>query len=812
MDAAIAATGGSHGFLPALTSFVGRDSEVAEVAALLGRHRLVTVTGPGGMGKTRLAGEVARGVAGRFADGAWLVELAAVSGPGQVAAVIAARLGVSATSGLPLSEALASALGRRQLLLVLDNCEHVLPAVAALCAAVLPVADDVRVLATSREPIRIAGEARFRLRPLSAAVTGTSEAPEVPAAVRLFADRAQQVEPWFVLDRETVPAVARLTARLDGMPLAIELAAARVEALGLARLVDEIEGSLRLLTSADRMAPARHHSLATTVEWSYRLLDDGERRVFRLLAVFPGPFTLDAAVAVAGPGSEPAVLHLVDCSLLSPPRPGPDGRVRYSMPETIRTFGADQLQASGERAEADAALAGYALTVAEQAATDRRTPLEPAAVRWLDAEDATIQQAVTWALAHDPGTALRLAVAVAEWWLLHGRSEAAREALLVAVGHTPHGSPQWCLAQFWLGDLGPPTVSLGHETAAWEVLSAQPATPLLAELLAGRSRTLMYLGRMAEAASDARQALEVSRQVGYPAGEILALAQLSRTAHYAEDPVAALDWARQAQRVLASGEYGWTMRFTGPFIIEVLIESGDLTAARRSLTDSLAWARETGNRSAQASFKSLTADLDLRAGDLAGAGRRIREAMELSLAAGSLSARLLQRLDLLGHLCAARCQWAEAVTIWAALQARLDAEGSLDAPLHAQRRRDPLQRAASALGPDRTRAARERGAAMSRTAIIEFALLLTDGPADPLAGSQAGGPRAQPALAGLAQLSAREQELVSLVARGRTDAQIAAQLFISVSTVRSHLDRVRDKTSCRRRADLTRLALQAGLV
>ena len=181
------------------------------------------------------------------------------------------------------------------------------------------------------------------------------------------------------------------------------------------------------------------------------------------------------------------------------------------------------------------------------------------------------------------------------------------------------------------------------------MLCAQPPTPLLAELLAGRSRTQMYFGRIPEAVSDARQALEVARQAGYPAGEILALAQLSRTAHYAGDPVAALDWAREAQRVLASGELGWTMRFTGPFIIELLLESGDLQAARRSLADSLAWARETGNLAIQASSILLMADLDLRAGDLAGSGRHLREAIEIGLRTG-LPARLLPRLDLLAHL------------------------------------------------------------------------------------------------------------------------------------------------------------------
>ena len=230
------ALGSVHGFPAALTSFVGRAGVVDEIAGQLGRDRLVTVTGPGGAGKTRLAGEVARQVAGRFADGVWLAELAAVRDPAQVAAAVAAALGIRDLPSAAAADALASALARRQLLLVLDNCEQVIGAAAELCGRLLLGADDVRVLATSREPLRIAGEVQYRLGPL------TLPGPDDPAdrdgseAVALFADRARRADASFALDGETTPIVARLVARLDGMPLAIELAAARVEALGVAQL------------------------------------------------------------------------------------------------------------------------------------------------------------------------------------------------------------------------------------------------------------------------------------------------------------------------------------------------------------------------------------------------------------------------------------------------------------------------------------------------------------------------------------------------------------------------------------------------
>ena len=226
------AAGSMHGFPAALTSFVGRAAVVDEIAGQLGRCRLVTLTGPGGAGKTRLAGEVARRVAGRFADGVWLAELAAVREPAQVAAAVAAALGIRGLPSAGAPDAVAHALARRQLLLVLDNCEHVIGAAAELCGRLLLGADDVRVLATSREPLRIAGETRYRLAPLTLPAPDNPADPDGSEAVALFADRARQADAGFALDAETAPMVARLVARLDGMPLAIELAAARLEALG----------------------------------------------------------------------------------------------------------------------------------------------------------------------------------------------------------------------------------------------------------------------------------------------------------------------------------------------------------------------------------------------------------------------------------------------------------------------------------------------------------------------------------------------------------------------------------------------------
>jgi predicted ATPase len=218
------------------------------------------------------------------------------------------------------------------------------------------------------------------------------------------------------------------------------------------QLLDRLDDRFELLAGADRLAAPRHRSLAATVEWSYRLLDEQERRVFRAVSVFPGPFTLAAAEAVAGPDAGPAVLHLVDCSLLVPPQPGQDGRSRYGMLETLRGYGAGLLAGAGEADRAAAALAGYALLVAEQAAEGLHTSTaEAAAARWLDAEDAMMRQALAWAMEHDLATALRLVTALTLWWYLRGRLPGEYPLLSEAAGRAEPGSDGWCAAQYWLG-------------------------------------------------------------------------------------------------------------------------------------------------------------------------------------------------------------------------------------------------------------------------------------------------------------------------------------------------------------------------
>jgi len=795
-----------HDLTRARTSFIGRSGAVAKVGGLLDIYRLVTITGPGGVGKTRLAGEVAKQVADRFADGVGIVELAAVSEPALVSAAVATALDVHQAAGMSILDALADRLARQQLLLVLDNCEHVLDAAAQLCADLLVYADDITILATSREPLGLPEEARYRLTPLTLPDPATPQTAVQAEAVTLFIERARQLNPDLTFDGDANTVVARLVHRLDGMPLAIELAAARVEALGLAQLLDRIDDRLGLLVSANRAAAARQRSLEATVEWSYQLLTESEQHVFRRLAIFPGPFTLTAAEAVAGPDAGPAVLRLVDCSLLVPPAIGPDGRARYLMLETLRGYGLSRLRRAGEEQQASAALAVHALHVAEEAAAQMAVRSgEWSAAQWLDAEDAAVHQGLAWALDNDPPAALRLAVALALWWLLRGRWIQGSGLLQHAVEQTGPDVGSWYTAHTWLGHLAGFTFDYGmalrhHETAV-AALQDSPASADLVDGLLGRCGVLRNRMSLEEATADAHAALDLARQIGYPTGEARALIELSLISSYADDGEQAVGYARQAHRIDRDQMPGWFAREVEMVLPFVMTMTGHLDGALELSTQALAQARAAGDLSGQADMLHLMARLARETRRLADAGMHLREAVELAMHPYRL--RLIDAIEEGGFWCAASGQYAAAITLWAARDAQNRNAGLADTPNEEHTREQPWQEATRALDAQQIRSAQERGAAMTLAAAAAFTIMMT-GEHTP--------PSTELPRPGQGKLSSRERELVTLVARGQTDAQIAEQLFISVSTVRTHLDRIRDKSGCRRRADLTRLALQEGII
>jgi predicted ATPase/class 3 adenylate cyclase len=383
---------------PALTSFIGRESELDEVQAAVKAHRLVTLTGVGGVGKTRLAVEVAARLADEFPDGVWFFELAAVTDPAAVPDAVAAVLGITQQPGKTVSESVAAALEGRLRLLVIDNCEHVRDAAADLVEAILTLSATVKVLATSREGLEVADE---QLWPVPALNVGGGVDS---AAATLFVDRARSVAPRFSMaNAEEAGAVVEICARLDGIPLAIELAASRMASMTAREVRDRLDHRFQLLVGS-RRGLHRHHTLRHAVAWSYDLLDDAEKLLLTQCSVFAGGFDLQSACAVAGfdESGDYAVLDLLDAlvrkSLLVADRSS--GRTRFSMLETIRQFAEEQLVAQGEASEIRAAHSRYFAGREADIMALWDSPRQHEVNDWFTLELANLRTAFRWAADH----------------------------------------------------------------------------------------------------------------------------------------------------------------------------------------------------------------------------------------------------------------------------------------------------------------------------------------------------------------------------------------------------------------------------
>jgi predicted ATPase/DNA-binding SARP family transcriptional activator len=437
------------GYLPTpLTSFVGRERELLDVERLTGHARLLTLTGAGGSGKTRLAIEAARRVRLSYPDGAWFVDLATVGESLLVVDAVAEALRLDSGQAPDPGQALVDQLRHRTLLMVLDNCEHLLAACARLVAAILTGCPGVVVLATSREPLHAHGEYTFRVPSLALPspnwnrVPDLSQLSELPS-VRLFVERAAQVRPGFVLDAGNAQGVVDLCRRLDGMPLALELAAARAAVLEPAEIVSRLSDALSLLGGGSTSI-TRHQTLRGTLEWSHDLLTEPEQVLLRRLSVFSGSFTLEAMEAVCGaPPLEPIGLFdllakLVEKSLVVAEKTA--AGTRYRQLETVRQFGSEKLDRAAETGQLSAAHGAYFLAFAVAHNPERTMGVVIEQPKLLDREHDNLRAALRWACAHEPETALRLVASLWRFWFVRGHAvEGARwveRALAVAPGPT----------------------------------------------------------------------------------------------------------------------------------------------------------------------------------------------------------------------------------------------------------------------------------------------------------------------------------------------------------------------------------------
>ncbi|MQA14656.1 MAG: AfsR/SARP family transcriptional regulator [Pseudonocardiaceae bacterium] len=514
------ADAGPHPPVTPPSSFVGRADALASLPALLDRARIVTLTGAGGAGKTRLATELARRVAERYADGVRRVELAPVRDPYAVTVAVASTLGIARQGSEPLADQLVTALRPRQALLLLDNCEHVLPAAADLVERLATGCPRLSVLATSRERLSVSGEHVWLVPPL--AVPGPAstlqELARVPS-VRLFCDRAAAAEPTFALD-EHGPAVARICRQLDGVPLAIELAAARTRALRPADLAERLDDRFGLLTGGPHGGSGRHRTLRATIDWSYDLLEPLEALLFDRLSVFAGSFDLAAAENVcSGEGLTRGqvaglVAAAVDKSMVVAEH-GTTGS-RYRLLETLREYGGERLAARGEAARLTRAHAQHYVQLAERADVDIRGAAEARAVATLDRELDNLRAAHGWALrAGDADVALRLSAALHTYALHRLQDEVlgwavAAAGLPEADGHrlqaTVYGSASQGIVH--RGELG-----AARELAIRGLAAASEETMRLMPL--GTLGVLaLYEGHLAESRSYARDAIRLADAAG----------------------------------------------------------------------------------------------------------------------------------------------------------------------------------------------------------------------------------------------------------------------------------------------------------
>jgi len=676
-----------------LTSFIGRDRELHAIEALFDRARLITLTGPGGSGKTRLGLRVAASMLDRFPDGVHFVELAPVTDPALVPSLIASSIGIREEGPRPMEQTLQAELRGRAAMLVLDNFEQVIEA-APVITSLLEAAPRLRVLVTSRGPLKLQGEQEFPVPPLDLPDPTRLPAPEDLAAyeaVALFVDRAMAVDPGFRVTEHNARAIVEICTRLDGLPLAIELAASRLRLLSPELMLERLDRSLPLLAGGSRDLPARQRTLRNTIAWSHDLLSDAVASLFRRLGVFAGGFTVEAARSVCDPQEDLGVdtleglEALLDNALIRR-RDGNRGEVRFDMLQTIREFGLERL---GEDVVAKSIArrhAEYFLAVAEKAEPELRAGDSERYLDLLELEHDNLGAALAWAIAHEEGAVgLRLIAALWRFWHLHGHLTAGRRWADIIVG-MPSAAGRtatrarglWAAAGLAYWQTDPPAVRTATEEAL--AIARELGDPeILAEATYHAAFWYPFEGDLSTTSAVLREAQERFEQVGNRRGIADCLFAMSVMDRLSGDLPSARAKAEEGLRI--HRELGDMFGTTGSLFAlgRTAEEMGDLATARSLILESLELSNRMGDRT------SIAIALDLLAGHENARG---------------------------AHLAAMRLAGASA--------ALKDAVGG-EAPPAMIRLPDPREVAGRYLGTDELRAAWEEGGAMSLDQVIRYA-------------------------------------------------------------------------------------------
>ena len=805
-----------------LTSLIGRDAEVREVRRLMTGTHLLTLSGAGGVGKTRLALQVASEELATFLDGVWFVELASLADPSLIPSTIASAVGAHEEPNRPMLATLGDHFRAKCALIVLDNCEHLIADAAQVCETLLRAAPQLKILATSREALDIAGETAYRVPslPVPADSMPIQALPQV-ASVRLFVERSQAARSDFVLTDANAPAVAQICRRLDGIPFALELAAARINALTPEQIAVRLDDRFHLLTGGSRTALPRHRTLRATVDWSYNLLTEPERLLLRRLSVFVGGWTLEAAeqVCALDAGAPPTLAfsdvldllsQLVGKSLVvAEARDGSGAAMRYRLLETIRQYAREKLDTSGELpATRDRHLA-YFLKLAEQASPNLLAA-DPECLRRTETEYDNLREALAHAIATNPESALRLAMSLKWFWEWHERVQEGYRWVLQLLPLTEAWGPGALRARA-LGLAGFVAMDVPDREAALAFLQASLAMARDAQDKYQIAWDLYCLAVSAWHAGDwpqMRQYAEESRplfeELGIPWGVCNSYWQLGQVAYKCGDYESARALFEQSLTIARSAGFNSVMTFALDSLGDVARVQGDYARARAAYTEELQLKRQMGWRQGIALALVMLGQVALHGGE----GNEARDLFleSLTLVRDRATAGQLRRiLEGLAGVAGVEGRYEECARLFGAADASRRATGTAMSQLDSKEYHRILAIVRERMDDGAFNAAWAEGGRMILEQAIAEARLVT---AAALATRYE--PAPQPAYP--AGLSAREIEVLRWLARGLTDAEIAEQLVIGRRTVNSHLRAIYNKLDVTTRTAAVRYALDHKLV
>jgi len=741
--------------LPAeLTSFVGREPQLAELRRLSRRSRLITLTGPGGSGKTRLALRLAAGLLDRYPDGVWLVELSSVTDARLLDQTVASACGIREEAERPVGDVIATTLAPLRTIVILDSTEHIVEESATLANRLLRSCPNLTLLVTSREPLGVPGELIWRTPSLSLPRPEDAGHPELllqSEAIRLFLDRTRLIRSGFELDRSTAATVFEICARLEGIPLAIELAAGLTGMLTMRDILDGLSDRFRLLTGGSRSSLPRHQTLRQAVDWSYRLLSEPEQALLTRLAAFAGGFSLAAVQAVAeGPLAPedvmPLLQRLVAKSLVIAD-PGGAHHTRYQMLETIREYAVDRLQ---ERGDADLRRrhASYFAQWGAEATGLLGSPEQDVWLTALDAEQANIRLALEWTVAEDPENALRLASAMGVYWYM-------RRVRVEGI--------EW----------------LSRTLTASPVGSVARARALLA-----RAR-LEYRQGLEAAWEDAQESVALSRDLGLHMELTGALTVLGLVSSSIGDWMAAERFHTEAMEVARSTGQAKRVAVSQNNLGLVHLGRGEPARARAFLNEALTGIESTGDRYITAELFETIGRVELRLGQLDAARARFGDSLRLASNFDDAST-IVNGCEGFALLAMAERDPKRALTLIAAATNLRLKYGSDVMPEFREELQDALVRARTQVSERIAEEAWAKGTSLTLTTVVEFA----------------SGSDRRPDKNGDAPLTDREMQVARLIAGGLTNGEVAQQLRISERTVDAHLEHIRNKLGLRTRAQI----------